>query len=300
MLKIFSGVLFILSTRVVNKYREDFDIDIMRPTMWGNPFSIGKDGDRLEVITKHKSHLRQQIREGYFGIEHLLFLKGKRLGCCCKPKKCHGDNYVELLEEFTKGVVTSRLCKIMGHTAYDYCSSKVQSKLDTIQSKKRKVISKAKLDHNLALMPMYQHLEKAKYKNRKLVSTSFDDLPETLTDTPISKIFNPYPFITLYGVIVDSADSVFMLSDIKVARKGESKLRYPDFLNMRVVSSAMFARGVITTPPHLLSIASTVDRHNAKLASYIARAAAIMGIPINGVALVDISSRKRLASVVVC
>lgn len=37
---------------VVNKYKEEYDIYIGRGSRWGNPFVIGKDGTREEVIEK--------------------------------------------------------------------------------------------------------------------------------------------------------------------------------------------------------------------------------------------------------
>ena len=83
-------------TVVVNKYAEDYDVDIMRPTIWGNPFRIGLDGTREEVIQKYKERMA--------GLPHLIELarkklKGKRLGCCCKPQTCHGDVLVEFIED---------------------------------------------------------------------------------------------------------------------------------------------------------------------------------------------------------
>jgi len=74
-------------TTVVNKFKEPYDIYIGRPSKWGNPFIIGKDGDREEVIEKYKiwlvykSNLLSEIGE----------LKRKKLGCFCKPEACHGD-----------------------------------------------------------------------------------------------------------------------------------------------------------------------------------------------------------------
>jgi len=85
-----------VKTVVVNKYQEDYDIDIMRPSIWSNPFKIGADGTREEVI--------QKFRERILNLPHLIKLakerlKGRRLGCCCKPLLCHGDVWVEIVEE---------------------------------------------------------------------------------------------------------------------------------------------------------------------------------------------------------
>lgn len=90
-------------TRVVNLKHDAFDIRIDRQTPLGNRFHIGRDGTRAEVIEKHmrewRSHLaRSDLREA--ALVALRSMKGKRLGCHCKPLACHGDNYVQLIAEF--------------------------------------------------------------------------------------------------------------------------------------------------------------------------------------------------------
>jgi hypothetical protein len=54
---------------------------------WENPFVIGKDGDRKTCIDKYKEYA---ILNG-IDIRARKELKGKILGCFCKPKECHGD-----------------------------------------------------------------------------------------------------------------------------------------------------------------------------------------------------------------
>jgi hypothetical protein len=89
-------------TRVVNM-RNAFDLRIDRRTNLGNPFHIGLDGNRAEVIAKHmllwRAHLDSpHVRD--WAMASLKMMKGKRLGCHCKPLACHGDNYVALIAEF--------------------------------------------------------------------------------------------------------------------------------------------------------------------------------------------------------
>lgn len=63
-------------------------IYVGRPTKWGNPYKIGPDGDRDEVINKYRVWLATQI------VGHrldLAELKGKDLVCWCAPKPCHAD-----------------------------------------------------------------------------------------------------------------------------------------------------------------------------------------------------------------
>jgi hypothetical protein len=60
---------------------------------WGNPFHIGKDGDRAEVLRKY----REWILGNEYLLKRLPLLKGKVLGCWCKPEDCHGDVLAELV-----------------------------------------------------------------------------------------------------------------------------------------------------------------------------------------------------------
>ena len=80
-----------MNTKVVSIRHDEADVYIGRPSRWGNPFVIGKDGDRQEVIQKHKNWLMTQIRNGKVGLQDLAALHGKRLGCYCAPEPCHGD-----------------------------------------------------------------------------------------------------------------------------------------------------------------------------------------------------------------
>jgi hypothetical protein len=63
-----------------------------RPTRWGNPFIIGKDGTREEVIQKYRDYIRKAE------LEHAIktVLKGKDLVCWCAPETCHADVLLEI------------------------------------------------------------------------------------------------------------------------------------------------------------------------------------------------------------
>ena len=58
-----------------------------RPTIWGNPFIIGRDGTRGEVIRKYEEWLDAQPQL----LKLLPKLKGKKLVCYCAPLPCHAD-----------------------------------------------------------------------------------------------------------------------------------------------------------------------------------------------------------------
>lgn len=82
-----------MKTIVVNiRNGDEYDVYIGRPSIWGNPFIIGKDGTRQEVVDKYREYALSN-REI---IENLSILRGKRLGCYCSPLKCHGDVLKEL------------------------------------------------------------------------------------------------------------------------------------------------------------------------------------------------------------
>ena len=88
-------------TRVVHQSWTPFDVYIGRPSKWGNPFEIGPDGTRAEVIEKYREWLLAQPEL----LSQLHELKGKTLGCWCSPLPCHGDVLVELIDrERLKGI----------------------------------------------------------------------------------------------------------------------------------------------------------------------------------------------------
>ena len=60
---------------------------IGRPSKWGNPYKIGRDGTREEVIEKYREYIQGK---------DLSELRGKDIVCWCAPKACHGDVLLEL------------------------------------------------------------------------------------------------------------------------------------------------------------------------------------------------------------
>lgn len=78
---------------VVHCKKDLFDVYIGRPSKWGNPFVIGRDGTREQVIQKFESYLKDSPHL----IKDLSELEGKTLGCYCSPLPCHGDVLVKFL-----------------------------------------------------------------------------------------------------------------------------------------------------------------------------------------------------------
>lgn len=99
-----------MMTKVVNLYKANYDVYIGRPksaydrlhkTDWGNPFIIGKHGNREQVIAQYETLMRERLNEPHpYWREELEALKGKTLGCFCKPQACHGDVLVKLINEY--------------------------------------------------------------------------------------------------------------------------------------------------------------------------------------------------------
>ena len=58
----------------------------------GNPFVIGRDGTRDEVIAKYRAWIVQQSPL----VAALHELRGKHLVCWCAPARCHAEVLIEL------------------------------------------------------------------------------------------------------------------------------------------------------------------------------------------------------------
>ena len=96
-----------LASRVINltdKPRPAFDIyigrrqwcgkEVFEASPWANPFSVKKWG-REVAIKRYEEKLRGKPEL----LAHLPELEGKILACWCKPKACHGDVLLRLIEE---------------------------------------------------------------------------------------------------------------------------------------------------------------------------------------------------------
>lgn len=82
-----------IKTRVVNVRNARFDVYIGRGSKWGNPYRMGNKATREFVIAKYRERMlkRPDLMEAC-----RRELKGKVLGCYCKPQACHGDVLAEI------------------------------------------------------------------------------------------------------------------------------------------------------------------------------------------------------------
>lgn len=81
---------------VVNKRDEQYDVYIGRGSRWGNPFPMKENtkAERDRVCDEYEKYFWESDL-----VNHLDELRGKKLGCFCKPKRCHGDFLAKLVND---------------------------------------------------------------------------------------------------------------------------------------------------------------------------------------------------------
>ena len=85
--------------KVLNRHKDVIQksaVYIGRPSKWGNPFVIGKDGTREDVIVKYKIWIGNKPE---LMLQAKKELAGKDLVCFCAPLPCHGDVLMEIAND---------------------------------------------------------------------------------------------------------------------------------------------------------------------------------------------------------
>jgi hypothetical protein len=82
----------VLNVRQVGKRPAADRVYVGRPSKWGNPFVIGRDGTRDEVMAKYRDWILRQPAL----VAALHELRGKHLVCWCAPGRCHAEVLIEL------------------------------------------------------------------------------------------------------------------------------------------------------------------------------------------------------------
>lgn len=90
-------------TKIINISKEPYDVYIGRAGKgqsgyFGNPFPLTSITTRKKVMEKYRAYFYNRIENDQEFKERILQLKGKVLGCFCKPKMCHGDVIKEFLD----------------------------------------------------------------------------------------------------------------------------------------------------------------------------------------------------------
>ena len=80
----------VMNARRVGKQPAADRVYVGRPSKWGNPFVIGRDGSRDEVIAKYRAWIVRQPAL----MAALHELRGKNL--VCAPERCHAEALIEL------------------------------------------------------------------------------------------------------------------------------------------------------------------------------------------------------------
>lgn len=85
-------------TLLVHKDHNKYDVYIGRPSRWGNPYRIGRDGTRDQVNEKYRAYLKRKIKSGEVTKLDLIDLDNKVLACYCTPRPCHGDVLIKAIK----------------------------------------------------------------------------------------------------------------------------------------------------------------------------------------------------------
>jgi hypothetical protein len=91
---------------IVNRRDTDLGVYVGRPSVFGNPFEIGRDGTRSEVIEKYEDYFVNKlgISSATFYPAFMQLVEIARngdlmLACWCYPQRCHAEvikKYIEL------------------------------------------------------------------------------------------------------------------------------------------------------------------------------------------------------------
>lgn len=83
----------------------DGAVYIGRPSAYGNPFTIGRDGDRAAVVSKYREWLAERPALVAQAQRELV---GKALVCWCAPEACHGDVLREVVNAAARANLDTR------------------------------------------------------------------------------------------------------------------------------------------------------------------------------------------------
>lgn len=185
-----------METKVVNIYKDKYDVYIGRKGRnqdgyFGNPFPLKKGEERGSTIEKYKEYFYKRLKEDSEFKNKIESLKGKTLGCFCKPKTCHGDVIAEYLD---------RPFKILVCGSRDIRDWKfVFDKLDFLLSKKdlSSVIiihgDQKSFDKHLEIYYGADYFAKLWAKSRNVKQIPFPAPWEGLPDTP-KKLLKKSPY----------------------------------------------------------------------------------------------------------
>lgn len=91
-------------TKVVNIYRDKYDVYIGRAGKgqdgyFGNPFKLSPTATRGSTLNRYRSYFVERLKKDPEFKRRVHKLKGRVLGCFCKPEDCHGDIIANYLND---------------------------------------------------------------------------------------------------------------------------------------------------------------------------------------------------------
>jgi len=91
-----------MNTNIVNLRTEKYDVYIGRAGRgqdgyFGNPFMLLAGQSRGTSLEKYRTYFSDRLKTDPEFRKRIYELKGKTLGCFCKPHPCHGDIIAEYL-----------------------------------------------------------------------------------------------------------------------------------------------------------------------------------------------------------
>lgn len=86
-----------MTTKVVNIKEEACDVYIGRPGPFGNPYPLA--GNRKRCIQLFENYFLERVEVDEEFKQKVLALRGKKLGCYCKPAPCHGDVIKQYIDQ---------------------------------------------------------------------------------------------------------------------------------------------------------------------------------------------------------
>lgn len=95
-----------VKTSVVNLRVEIYDVYIGRAGhgkdgYFGNPFTLEHESERVTILIRYEQYFYERIEKDSEFKRRVHELRGKKLGCFCKPRLCHGDIIADYLNNLS-------------------------------------------------------------------------------------------------------------------------------------------------------------------------------------------------------
>jgi hypothetical protein len=75
-------------------------VNVARPSKWGNPFKVGRDGSAAVCVLRYQGYLHTDEVGRELVCQHIAELRGKNLACWCPlGSACHRDVLLRIANE---------------------------------------------------------------------------------------------------------------------------------------------------------------------------------------------------------